>query len=249
MPPGGGAGGQRKLLADLTRAAETQKRVHMTYVSDRGELTERAVDPYAVLFRAGEWSLVGHCHLRDDQRTFRVDRIRGVKRGAAAGDARLRATADWSLAQVLRRSPWVFWRAFRGRWTSSWTSDPSGRGSPTSRSARTRGGNRLPGGWVRVSFRSGNPDYVVTRVLDAGGQLRLVQPAELRDRVLRDVRGGDGAVRARGADIVRAVVKKLRRALFVLPYVAAPSPGCAAGRGGAHVRDLAPAQMAAEIRS
>ena len=38
---------------------------------------------------------------------------------------------------------------------------------------------------MRVSFRSGNPDYVVTRVLDAGGQLRLVQPAELRDRVLR----------------------------------------------------------------
>ena len=100
LPPRRRGRGPRKLLADLTRAAETQKRVHMTYVSDRGELTERAVDPYALLFRDGEWSLVGHCHLRDDQRTFRVDRIRGLKVAPRPATPDFVRPADWSLAQV-----------------------------------------------------------------------------------------------------------------------------------------------------
>lgn len=39
------------------------------------------------------------------------------------------------------------------------------------------------GSWVRVTFRSGNPDYIVTRVLDAAGYVRVLAPAELRERV------------------------------------------------------------------
>jgi predicted DNA-binding transcriptional regulator YafY len=185
LPPRRRGRGPRKLLADLTRAAETQKRVHMTYVSDRGDLTERAVDPYALLFRDGEWSLVGHCHLRGDQRTFRVDRIRGLKVAPRPATPDFVRPADWSLAQVLRRSPWVFLAGVSQKLDvvmdvgpdRAWIAD-----EPFGEDARRE---RLPGGWVRVSFRSGNPDYVVTRVLDAGGQLRLVHPAELRDRVLR----------------------------------------------------------------
>lgn len=37
-------------------------------------MTRRAVDPYG-LARIGAWYLVGHCHLRDDLRTFRLDRM------------------------------------------------------------------------------------------------------------------------------------------------------------------------------
>jgi predicted DNA-binding transcriptional regulator YafY len=44
---------------------------------------------------------------------------------------------------------------------------------------------QLGDGWTRVRFMSGNPDYVVARVLDGAGQLRVVSPSELRERVLR----------------------------------------------------------------
>ena len=43
--------------------------------SYKGEV--RNVDPYGLLARAGYWYLVGHDHLREGQRTFRIDRIEG----------------------------------------------------------------------------------------------------------------------------------------------------------------------------
>jgi len=45
----------------------------------RQEDTDRVVDPYALTLQWGLWYLVGHCHLRQDLRTFRVDRIQQVK--------------------------------------------------------------------------------------------------------------------------------------------------------------------------
>lgn len=40
----------------------------------------RGLDPYAVFHRENTWYLVGHCHLRDEPRTFRLDRIVEAKR-------------------------------------------------------------------------------------------------------------------------------------------------------------------------
>ena len=41
-------------------------------------MTERIVDPYHVVCRYGRWYLVGYCHLRTDQRVFRLDHILDV---------------------------------------------------------------------------------------------------------------------------------------------------------------------------
>ena len=49
------------------------------YVITRNELTKRRVDPYGLTFRFGGWYLIGHCHLREDVRTFGVDRIRSLR--------------------------------------------------------------------------------------------------------------------------------------------------------------------------
>jgi predicted DNA-binding transcriptional regulator YafY len=52
--------------------------VRITYRSFALEETCRDVNPYALTFRWGLWYLVGHCNLRDDMRSFRVDRIQDV---------------------------------------------------------------------------------------------------------------------------------------------------------------------------
>ena len=39
------------------------------------EETERALDPYGVVFHNGRWFAVGYCHLRQDLRIFRLDRV------------------------------------------------------------------------------------------------------------------------------------------------------------------------------
>lgn len=65
------------VLEALRRAAREHLRLSVIYQSAVSvEATKRQVDPYALVFRAGLWYLVGYCHLRKAPRTFRVDRIK-----------------------------------------------------------------------------------------------------------------------------------------------------------------------------
>ena len=59
----------------LSAAADERRRVWLRYASARGEETERAVDPYGLVYLNGRWYVAGHCHLRQDLRVFRLDRI------------------------------------------------------------------------------------------------------------------------------------------------------------------------------
>ncbi|MGW1978001.1 helix-turn-helix transcriptional regulator [Streptomyces sp. NPDC001889] len=59
-------------LAQASRAGTT---VGISHQSWRQEQTERDIDPYGVVFHTGRWYVVGHDHLRDSLRTFRIDRV------------------------------------------------------------------------------------------------------------------------------------------------------------------------------
>ncbi|MEW6405965.1 MAG: WYL domain-containing protein, partial [Chloroflexota bacterium] len=64
------------LLEELRRATRENSRISVSYISaSETEASKRQIDPYALVFRAGWWYLVGYCHLRLAPRTFRVDRI------------------------------------------------------------------------------------------------------------------------------------------------------------------------------
>jgi predicted DNA-binding transcriptional regulator YafY len=67
------------VIDNLRRCVARRRRVVLVYQSFRQEVTRRTVDPYALALQWGNWYLVGHCHLRGDLRTFRVDRIRDVE--------------------------------------------------------------------------------------------------------------------------------------------------------------------------
>lgn len=58
--------GERRCVRLLYRAVAHQ------------EHSERVLEPYALTLQWGLWYLVGFCHLRQDMRTFRVDRIQDV---------------------------------------------------------------------------------------------------------------------------------------------------------------------------
>jgi predicted DNA-binding transcriptional regulator YafY len=62
----------------LGTAVNESRRVVMRYASSRGEETERFVDPYGLVHLIGRWYAPGYCHLRQDLRLFRLDRIREV---------------------------------------------------------------------------------------------------------------------------------------------------------------------------
>jgi predicted DNA-binding transcriptional regulator YafY len=70
-----------QVLLTLAKAARDRRRATITYRSWRGESTERDLDAYGLVWHAGKWYAVGHDHRRDALRTFRLDRITGVRPG------------------------------------------------------------------------------------------------------------------------------------------------------------------------
>ncbi len=64
----------------LRQAAAENRVVRITYRSiGKEETTEREIEPWAVAHTLGNWYVIGHCRLVDDERTFRVDRIRDLE--------------------------------------------------------------------------------------------------------------------------------------------------------------------------
>jgi len=64
-------------LRALSDAVAGHRQVEMEYYAfGRDEWTRRVVDPYAVFSAGGQWYVSAFCHAVDDERLFRVDRIR-----------------------------------------------------------------------------------------------------------------------------------------------------------------------------
>jgi predicted DNA-binding transcriptional regulator YafY len=64
-----------ELVVTFSMAARQQRQVWQRYRSWGGEESERVLDVYGVVYREGFWYAVGYCHLRQDIRVFRLDRV------------------------------------------------------------------------------------------------------------------------------------------------------------------------------
>lgn len=64
------------VVMTLSAAVKSGQRVRIRYQSVQSAETERAFDPYGVVYRRGYWYTIGYCHLRQGQRLFRLDRIK-----------------------------------------------------------------------------------------------------------------------------------------------------------------------------
>jgi predicted DNA-binding transcriptional regulator YafY len=86
------------IIGALSEAAHRRRRVHLRYRSRHGEETARLVDLYGVVCLEGTWYAVGYDHLRSDLRTFRVDRVLGVR----VRDETFTAPADFDVLAHLQ---------------------------------------------------------------------------------------------------------------------------------------------------
>jgi predicted DNA-binding transcriptional regulator YafY len=70
---------QDEHVAELSTAALQGKTVLLSYRSWKGEESRRKFDPYGLVLNEGFWYASGYCHLREDLRTFRIDRVTGLE--------------------------------------------------------------------------------------------------------------------------------------------------------------------------
>lgn len=73
------------LPLELEEALEQRKPVRMIYLDARQSRTERVIEPMHIRRTHGELMLVAHCHLRGEQRTFKIERIVQLLRTDSTG--------------------------------------------------------------------------------------------------------------------------------------------------------------------
>ncbi len=94
-------------LAKLQEAVRDNIRCEFTYYTiKRDTAAKRQADPYVLVYNGGIWYLIGHCHLRGDDRMFKVSRISGLKLLRSA--PRFTIPGGFDKKQFLGRKAWQF---------------------------------------------------------------------------------------------------------------------------------------------
>jgi len=62
----------------MREAIRLQQRVLIEYVRADEQQSSRTIEPLGLIFWGRVWTLVAWCHLRNDYRTFRLDRIQSI---------------------------------------------------------------------------------------------------------------------------------------------------------------------------
>lgn len=177
-------GMQRAALVELTPVMEQLRRAirerRGVQMSDRGrnqlEASQRVLDPYALVYRWGWWYVIGHCHLREAVRSFRVDRIAALILSDETFDAAAGFDIHAYLATDMRAQ-----------------SEPAVRArlSFAPRFAEVALDDRLqwetvetqPDGAVVVSLVVPDLERAASTVLAYGPIVEVLEPAELRQMV------------------------------------------------------------------
>ena len=83
----------------IEEALQSKKRLFIRYVDRKGDVSERWITPKQILALNDYLYMVAHCHLRDDERNFRLDRIEQMEIEKQSSDQR-RKTARVSKIQL-----------------------------------------------------------------------------------------------------------------------------------------------------
>jgi predicted DNA-binding transcriptional regulator YafY len=161
----------------LSTAARDRIRLRIRYRSARGEETERPVDPYGIAFHAGHWYLAAWDHLRDDLRTFRLDRLLDIETTRET----FRRPEEFDLWEQVHRSlasvpyPWMA----EVRLETS-MEEARRRVSPSV-------GTLEPlDGAVRLRLGSDDLEWIVRYLAGLGVDFTVLDPPALRDAVRRE---------------------------------------------------------------
>jgi len=87
-------------FTDLRAALRDQKKVQFAYRNGDGDSTERTVRPLALLFYGAVWLMLAWCELRQDFRSFRLDRMSRI----GITDTRFKPERGKTLPDYVRRA-------------------------------------------------------------------------------------------------------------------------------------------------
>jgi proteasome accessory factor B len=169
-------------FAELEFATRNRKRVTFRYrPASTGYARTRDVDPYGLFYREGSWLVVGHCHLRHDVRSFRLDRMSDLAVAPKPKTPDFERPANFDVRAYANRSPWTFVSST----VEEVELDIGAEAAAVANEDFGPDAVRTPGadGSVRLRFACGNPDFAVSRILAAKGAIRVLSGPRLLNRL------------------------------------------------------------------
>ena len=172
----------REMIDRATRAIHDRRTVQMRYHSaSSGKTGRREVDPYHLWYAAGGLYLIGYCHRRRDVRMFAVERIRSLTSTDHPYQLPLGFDVEAYVQDafvVMRGGRQIAAELVFDRATAAWARDrvwhPSQELAP------------LRDGRLRMTLRVADTRELVGWILSFGRGVKVLRPAELRDRVRQE---------------------------------------------------------------
>jgi proteasome accessory factor BC len=107
VTPGAGGRDVSQRLSKIETAIFRRKTIVFDYYTIGRDSTEsRKVDPYHLLYKGGQFYLIGHSHERDDLRVFRVSRIRGKVGYSSKAEHDFNRPEDFNPREYATRTDW-----------------------------------------------------------------------------------------------------------------------------------------------
>ncbi len=160
------------ILEKLRRAVREHRRITLHY---RGSSTPhpepRSVDPYALVHRWGWWYAVAYCHLRQEMRSFRVDRMESVNLTAQV----FQIPADFDIQAYLAEE----WKA-QPQIQVTMCFAPQGAPLARYNQAYWETLEGQPDGSVMVTMNVPDLTWAAASVLAYGPLVTVLEPAALR---------------------------------------------------------------------
>lgn len=146
--------------------------IEIDYISREGEHSKRVIDPHVLIFKQNVWYIYAFCHSRQDFRTFKIGRIKGARftgRGFVKKEItkdEIPLNFDYTSEQLIPVTLAIKKDALADveEWLGVDNVEPYGDGLIANVS--------LP-----------DDDMLVDKILGYGGKVKVIVPAELKERV------------------------------------------------------------------
>jgi proteasome accessory factor B len=176
-PLASGSDARGPLVMAVASAAQGHRRVRFGYRTSKGSASDRDVDAYTALFRAGHWYLVGFDRERGEARSFRLSRFTTDLADTGEGSD---PPQGFRAAELVTGGPWT--AAGEERATIALSPDIAWWATSSligAEHVRTR-----DDGWVEVTVPVADERELAPIIIQFGPDAVVEDPPALRDHVV-----------------------------------------------------------------
>jgi proteasome accessory factor B len=176
---------QEPSFGPLWEAVRDHRPVTFDYLaSGRSETTRRTLEPWGVVNRRGRWYVAGHDRARNAPRVFRMSRITGpVRLAGPPGSVQVPDGADvrelvkgWDRTPARDRTAVLRIREGAGFGLRRWAREVTPEAGPHA-------------GWDRVTISFADAGWYADYLAKFGPDLVVVDPPDLREAIIRRLKG------------------------------------------------------------